>query len=150
VSAELFSAVASANTERVRELLCSDPASASMKDENGATPFHHAVLNGQREIVDLLLANGADINARDDQFNATPTGWAIEYLREQGGLLAIEIDDVIFAVRENDVRWVERFLTRLPALAQAHDAERKTLSQSAAESGNDEIARLFETMLDKS
>ena len=37
-------------------------------------------------------------------------------------------------------------LTRLPALAQARDAEGKALSQHAAESGNDEIARLSETV----
>ncbi len=93
--------------------------------------------------------NGADINARDDRFNATPAGWAIEYLREEGGLLAIEIEDAMFAIRENDVRWVQRFLTRLPTLAQARDAQGKALSQHAAESGNAEIARLFETVLGK-
>jgi len=149
VSAELFSAVASGNAERVRKLLAFDPAAAKVKDDEGATPLHYATLNGQREIAGLLLVNGADINARDDRFKATPAGWAIEYLREEGGLLAIEIEDVLFAIRENDVRWVRRFLTRLPTLAQARDAQGKTLSQHAAESGNDEIARLFETVLEK-
>ena len=40
-------------------------------------------------------------------------------------------------------------LARLPALAQGRDAEGKALSQHAAESGNDEIARLFDTVLEK-
>jgi len=149
VSAELFSAVSSGNAERVRELLASNPAAARMKDDEGATALHLATLNGQREIAGLLLQNGADINARDSRFNATPAGWAIEYLREKGGLLGMEIEDVIFAIRENDVRWVRRFLTRLPALAHARDAKGKALAQYAAESGNDEIVRLFETALER-
>ncbi len=40
MSAELFSAVASGNAERVRELLAFDPAAAKMKDDEGATPLH--------------------------------------------------------------------------------------------------------------
>jgi hypothetical protein len=116
-----------------------------MKDAEGATSLHYATLNGEREIAGLLLASGADINARDDVFHATPAGWAIEYLREQGGLLGIEIDDVLFAIRGKDVRWIQRFLTRLPALAQARDAQGKALAQHAIESGNGEIARLFKT-----
>ncbi len=145
MSAELFSAVASGNAGRVRELLASDPGAASAKDGEGATPLHYATLNGRREISELLLQRGADVNARDGRFDATPAGWAIEYLREAGGLLSIEIEDLLFAIRENDVRWVRRFLTRLPTLARAKDAHGKALSQHASESGNDEIARLFET-----
>jgi hypothetical protein len=147
VSAELFSAVATGNAGRVRELLASAPDAAKVRNDEGATALHYATLNGHRDVAELLLQNGADINARDSRFNATPAGWAIEYLREQGGLLAMEIEDVVFAIRENDVRWVRRFLTRLPTLAHAKDAQGKALSQHAAESGNVEIARLFETEL---
>jgi hypothetical protein len=145
VSVELFSAVTSGNTQRVRELVASDPATARMKDAEGATPLHYAILNGEREIAELLLAKGADFNARDDESGATAAGWAIEYLREHGGLLALEIDDPLFAIHQNDVRWVQRFLTRLRALAQARDAHGKALSEHAVESGNGEIARLFMT-----
>jgi ankyrin repeat protein len=143
VNTELFSAVAAGNLDRVRELLATDPQAVGVKDDQGATPLHYATLNGHREIVELLLERGADINARDDQFGATPSGWAIEYLRERGGLLAMEIEDVLHAIRQNDVRWVRRFRTRLPALANARDAQGKALSEHAADSGNAEIARLF-------
>ena len=59
------------------------------------------------------------------------------------------IEDAISTVRENDLRWVQRFLTRLPNLAQAREAQRKARSQYSDESGNDEIAPLFETVLRK-
>ncbi len=147
MSAELYSAVSSGNAGRVRELLASDPGAAIARDGEGATPLHYATLNGHREISELLLEYGADVNARDGRFGTTPAGWAIEYVREAGGLLGIEIDDLLFAIRDNDVRWVRRFLIRLPSLARATDAHGKALSQHATGSGNDEIACLFQTGL---
>jgi hypothetical protein len=144
VSAEFFAAVESGDAGRVRQLLASDAGLAHVKDNDGATALHYAALYGQREIVSLLLAHGAEINARDHRFGATPTGWAIEYLREAGGLLAIEIEDVLFAIRANNVRWVRRLVTRLTSLAKAADAQGKALSVHAAESQNEEIARRFE------
>ena len=51
---------------------------------------------------------------------------------------------MLFAIRERDVRWVRRLLGRSPALAKATDARGKALSQHARESGDEEIARLFE------
>lgn len=44
--------------------------------------------------VQELVRQGAEINATDVEFGATPTGWAIEYLRELGGVLAIELNDL--------------------------------------------------------
>jgi hypothetical protein len=149
VGAELFSAVSSGNVKRVRELLATERGAASARDDEGATPLHYATLNGHREIVELLLANGADINARDTQFGATPAGWAIEYLRERGGLLGMEVEDLLLAIRQNDVRWARRFLTRLPALASARDAHGTALSEHASESGNEEMARLFESAAER-
>ena len=46
----------------------------------------------------LLVDRGADINRVDLQFGATPAGWVIEYLREMGAFLAIELDDLAYAI----------------------------------------------------
>ena len=146
-SAEFFAAVAAGQIGRVRALLASDPSLAQARDEDGATALHHAAERGSREMVTLLLESGADINVRDDEFGATPTGWAIEYLREHGGVLGIEIEDVLVAIHAGEVSWVRRWLTRLPALAKAKDSQGKALAQHARESGNEEIARLFEDRL---
>ena len=140
---EFFTAVQSGDTGRVRALLTSDPALSRAKDADGATALHYATEHGRREIVQLLLEHGADINARDDRFHATPTGWAIEYLRGLGGLQAVEIEDVLFAIRERDVRWVRRLLARWPALGKATDLQGKALAQHARESGHVELAGLF-------
>lgn len=91
----------------------------------------------------LLLEQGADLNAVDSQFGATPVGWAIEYLREMGGFLAIELDDFGYAIQSGDTRWVARFLMRFPSLRHASDKNGTPFQRLAQESGNREIARLF-------
>jgi ankyrin repeat protein len=45
-------------------------------DEPWETPLHRAVANDDREMVELLLALGADPDARDARFETTPLGWA--------------------------------------------------------------------------
>ncbi len=140
---ELFAAVKAADAARVRELLASDPGLVRARDDEGATALHHAAERGHRGIVSLLLDAGADVNARDDRFHAAPAGWALEYLRARGGLLGLEIEDLLLAIRERDVRWARRLVTRLPALAKASDRSMKPLAQHAAECGSQKIARLF-------
>jgi hypothetical protein len=40
------------------------------------TLLHSAAWNGDLEMVRLLVEAGADPNARDEQYNGTPLGWA--------------------------------------------------------------------------
>ena len=120
------------------------PSLLHAKDADGATALHHAALHAKQEVVRYLVAQGADVNARDDRFDATPTGWAIEYLRELGGCLAIEIEDALAAIRQADPGWLRHFLARTPALAECKDAQGKPLLEHATETGNAAIRRLFE------
>ncbi|HEY6945312.1 MAG TPA: hypothetical protein VI431_09255 [Candidatus Acidoferrum sp.] len=66
------------------------------------------------------------MNARDGRFDATPSDWAIHYLRELGGLLAVEIEDVLHAIRTHDAAWAHRLVKRHPALINAVDREAST------------------------
>ncbi len=100
---KLIEAVNRGDVEGVRTLLRNHVEFVSKRDELGATALHHAALGGHRAVVQLLLEHGAEINAIDSRFGATPTGWAIEYLRELGGFLAIELDDFAHAIRRSDV-----------------------------------------------
>ncbi len=45
-------------------------------EQEWETALHAAVANGDRGLVDLLLAAGADPDIRDARFDATPLGWA--------------------------------------------------------------------------
>jgi ankyrin repeat protein len=140
----LVEAAQGGDLECVKSLLDQDHQLARERDESGATALHYAALNGHRQIVELLVERGANVNSRDGQFGATPAGWAIEYLRELGGHLAIELDDLAFAIRAGDARWVTRFLTRFPALRKGFDTNGTPFQQLARECGNPEIAKVFE------
>ena len=91
-ASRFFKAVACRDLQRVRELLAVTPSLVNARDGEGATSLHYAALNGNQELARFLVEQGADVNARDDRFGATPAGWAIEYLRGLGGFLGIEIE----------------------------------------------------------
>jgi ankyrin repeat protein len=127
----------------VRAVLHDHAELINLRDQSGATALHYAAFGGHRPVVQELVSQGADINAADGQFGATPAGWAIEYLREMGGFLAIELDDFAHAIRQGEVEWVKRFIGRFPGLRSAYDTRGKPFKVLAQESGNQEIAKLF-------
>ena len=136
-------AVEQDDLQAVKGLLREEPHLATARDESGATALHHAAFLGNQAIGDLLLEAGADINARDGNHGATPTGWAAEHWREHGGLLAIEIEDVVFAIRRGEADWVMRFVTRHPALRSAVDRDGIPVAQHAAQSDDPRIRQYF-------
>jgi len=135
--------------EEVISVLRDFPELLNRKDELGATPLHHAAFGGHRHVVRFLVQQGADINAPDSQFGATPAGWAIEYLRELGGFLGIELADFAYAIGRGDVEWTRRFLTRFPGLRGARDAQGNSFKRLAEEAGNAEILTMFEKEAEK-
>jgi ankyrin repeat protein len=139
----LVKAAENGDIEAVRAILDADESLARQKDKTGATALHYAAFHGRRGLVKLLIERGADINSTDTTFHATPAGWAIEYLREMGGQLAIELDDLAWAIELKDAHWVARFLKRFPSLRDASDTKGTPFRKLARESGDPEIARLF-------
>ena len=139
----LIAACTQGNLEQTIAMLDADNSLVNQKDATGATPIHYAALNGHCDVVRLLVERGADVNSTDNQYGATPAGWAIEYLRELGGFLAIELNDLAHAIQQRDAKWVARFLTRFPSLRQARDTKGIPFQTLARESGDPEIARLF-------
>lgn len=131
--------------EDVKATVLNHPEFINKKDELGATALHYAALGGHRLVAELLVEQGAEINAFDAQFVATPTGWAIEYLREMGGFLAIELDDFAYSISRGDVDWVRRFLKRFPSLRRASNSRGIPFKLLADQSGNPEIVSLFES-----
>ncbi len=50
-----------------------------------ATPLHNAVCSGSFEAVRMLVEAGAELDAKDTAYQATPLTWAEYYLREDKG-----------------------------------------------------------------
>ena len=142
---KLIDAAKAGSIEDAQALLQLHPELIHDRDKSGATALHYAAFAGHRDLVRLLVQNGADINARDDKFGATPAGWAIEYLRELKGFLGIELEDFAHAIRRGDVDWAARFLKRFPALRQAADRDGTPFKTLANQSGNPAMARLFDS-----
>ena len=81
----LFAAAQDGNATQAKALLAKDPAlaSASGRIETAlwraeASALHVAVMHGRKDIVDLLLAHGADINARDEKYGFNALHHAID------------------------------------------------------------------------
>ena len=74
---DIWEAASKGNIEAVKRHL----ATGTDVDVKGGwmviTPLHMAALNGHKEIVELLIAKGADINAKDDS-EWTPLHWAAD------------------------------------------------------------------------
>src|SRR4051812_22919151 len=138
-----FSEVERGDIETVRAMVAAAPRLVQARDTTGATALHVAAFHGHRTIVELLLASGAEINARDGTFGATPAGWAIESLRERGALLGIEIEDALFAIRRGDVELLTRLVTRHPALVSAVDRDGTPLAEHASGAADPEFGRVF-------
>jgi ankyrin repeat protein len=52
------------NIEAVKQHLATG-VNVNVKDSVGATPLHSAAIKGRKEDVKLLIAKGADLNAKD-------------------------------------------------------------------------------------
>ena len=141
---KLIEAAKLGNEADTRALATNHPELINQRDQTGATALHYAALGGHRGVVQALVKQGAEINAGDGQYGATPAGWAIEYLRELGGFLGIELDDFAYAIRRGDVDWVVRFLKRFPALRGICDTQGRPFKLLAEQSANPEITKLFE------
>ena len=48
------------------------------KDKDNVTPLHRASMGGHLDAVRVLLKHGADVNATDGMFSASPLIWAVE------------------------------------------------------------------------
>ena len=95
-SVDIHQAAESGNIEAVKQHLDAGADVNAKDDKFGFTPLHYATfsalhlmrLNDHKEIVELLIANGADVNAkRDGGAGGTPLHFAAGGLNEIAELL---------------------------------------------------------------
>jgi hypothetical protein len=76
VSGPIHDAAKSGDLEKVKTLLKDNPELVSHIDEDGEMPLHLAAQNGHKDMVELLLANNANVNANSKN-NWTPLQEAV-------------------------------------------------------------------------
>jgi ankyrin repeat protein len=62
---ELFDAIRAGNSTAVKTLLDADPSLASTKNDSGVSAVLMSVYQGRREICDLLVSRGAELELHD-------------------------------------------------------------------------------------
>ncbi len=119
---ELFQALATGDTERIRALVVAHPALLDSHDSRnfGATPLTMACFSNRQPMVELLIELGADPNRKSDWHMGpwSPLHCAVylgnkqltEYLLAHGALL-----DVHTAAGLGDTAAVQRLLDAAPA-----------------------------------
>ena len=86
------------NIETVKKYL-DDGKDVNAKNEYGWTHLNHAAEGGHKELIELLIENGADLNVKDETLGKTPLGWAIhrkkteaaDLIRKHGGKTGEEL-----------------------------------------------------------
>lgn len=62
----------------VARFLLSKGADINCRGFFGAPGLHWAAINGHEDMVEFLIEHGADLRLRDEEFQSTPLGWALE------------------------------------------------------------------------
>jgi len=120
-SEALLNAVKKGDIEAAKQAI-TDGADLSGEGEYGmppigGAPLHLAVSQDRQEIIELLIAKGADVNVKSAFFNLTPLDWAvklekietIKLLQKYGGKSAAQ-DSIHFAVQLGNFEAVKKHL----------------------------------------
>ncbi len=128
----------------VAEILIAEGVAVNGGPRFGIRPIHEAAYQGKIEMVELLLAHGADPTLRDQKWESTAIGWAdggrqptvIEHLFKQDRV------DILDAVELKRFEIVEKLLREDPTRANAPNGKGGAL-RFAAFHGDLKLAKLL-------
>ena len=107
-SVDIHKAAKEGNIEAVKQHLAAG-VNVDVKDEAGSTPLHVAAWSGHKEIVALLIAEHADVNAVTDglytPLDKTKDSHLIDLLKKHDAKHSI-----IFSVRKGDTKTIKKYL----------------------------------------
>ena len=86
--ATLFEAVNRVDLQGIKDLLAKG-VDVNVKDMNGGTPLHGAAFNGRKEIAELLVAKGANVNAKNSFVGMAPLHYAAQQRHKETAELLI-------------------------------------------------------------
>jgi ankyrin repeat protein len=118
----MITAARNQDLRRLRKLVAANPALVQARDAGGSTLLHHAAAFGAKEMLELLLNAGAEVNARNGR-GAAALHWAVS----------------------NEGR-TRLLLERGAAINSQTDSGRTALYLAASQSNHDAVLRL---LLDK-
>ncbi|MBM3755632.1 MAG: hypothetical protein FJW38_16800 [Acidobacteria bacterium] len=78
-AAAFIAAIRSGDAAAVAKVIAADPKAVSLRDEGDSTPLHHAAGFAPANVVQTLIAKGANVNAKNSR-GSTPLLWAIHDL----------------------------------------------------------------------
>jgi len=133
-------------------MLVEEIEDVSAKDLEGWTPLHHAADTGNKEVIVLLLSNGANIEAVDNKgrtalYYASGSLKTIEFLVKHGANIKAKDNDGSTALHSAAARFgsskeTVRWLVKLGADVNARDNDGRTaLHSAAARFGNRDILK---------
>lgn len=109
---DIHAAAALGMMETLQEMIEKNPAAVNQRGPDGQVPLHFAT---DQEIINFLLARGADIDMRDIDHGSTPAQWAIDntakcsYLIECGAA-----SDIFMAIYLGNAELVRTFIRTDP------------------------------------
>jgi ankyrin repeat protein len=140
----IHDAVGLGDLEKLKALLKGNPYLVSRKDTNGETPLHWAAITGSKEATEVLLANNADVNAKDN-YGRTPLQMTSNKEVEDlllGNKAEVNIHD---AIRLGDSEKVKSLLKKTPELVASKDTQGCTPLHLAAGKGRKDMVDLLLT-----
>ena len=149
----IHEAVKAGVLEEVRSLLENNPQLARIPDENGMTPLHWVSISGRRDIAELLIDKGADINSKD-KWGLTPLSRAnqlghqevVNLLLEHGVKFPCGLREIQkfahYAAIKGHVKLFAQLMQRSKE-TNLKNLEGGSFLHSAAEGGSKEIAEIL-------